>query len=68
VSREEFEQLQGEHAEEVEGVTYEEYCETELERWKDMLKEQLKPLWEKSIPDSLLNPSAFRRGNASVPR
>ena len=38
VSREEFEQLKGEHSEEVEGVTYEEYCETERECWNEMLK------------------------------
>lgn len=56
VTHAEYLQLKAEHSEEVEGVSYEEYCETEKECWNEMLNEQLKQPWERSIPDSLLNP------------
>jgi hypothetical protein len=56
VTLSEYEQLQGEHVAEVEGMSYEEYCETEKECWNEMLKEQLKEPWEKILPEYLLNP------------
>jgi hypothetical protein len=59
VSRDEFEQLKREHAKEVEGLSYDEYCELESECWHDMLREQLKSHWEK-IPDSLFQPNAVK--------
>ena len=58
VTHAEYLQLKAEHAKEVEGMSYEEYCESEKECWNEMLHEQLKQPWEKSIPDSLLNPKA----------
>jgi hypothetical protein len=45
----EFEQMKEEKFKDVDGLSYEEYCEIESECWNEMLKEQLKPLWEKSI-------------------
>jgi len=56
VSKKEFEELQAEHAPEVEGLSYDEYCELESECWNEMLKEQLKEPWEKILPEYLLNP------------
>jgi hypothetical protein len=56
VSREEFNDLAAEHAKEVEGMSYEEYCDIEQEAWNEMLKEQLKSPWEKSIPDFIMDP------------
>jgi len=51
----EFEQMKQEKFKDVEGLSYEEYCELESECWNEMFKEQLKPLWEKSIPDSIID-------------
>lgn len=39
VSKEEFEQLQKENADEVAGLTYEQYCEIEKEGWFNMFKD-----------------------------
>jgi hypothetical protein len=50
VSYQEFEQLNAEHSPEVEGLSYEEYCEIEHECWNEMLKVQLEEPWKKSIP------------------
>jgi hypothetical protein len=51
VSKQEFEELQREHASEVESLSYEEYCAIESECWHDMLKEQLMLPWERIIPE-----------------
>ena len=59
VSLEEYEQLKAEHSSDVEGLSYEEYCELERECWNQMYQMQLIQPWEKSIPESLLNPELY---------
>lgn len=66
VSREEFNELQREHDKDAEGVSFEEYCETEREAWNEMLKEQLKEPWEKSIPDYMMDSKRISANNRAA--
>ena len=63
VSREEYDSLKKEKAEEVEGLSYDEYCALESECWHDMLSTLLESPMEKGFNDIVLQNYTSRRPN-----